>query len=141
ILRHGFVTAEQIADVVGVEIPLIAQSNDGNEGTDQPLRSPGTRHRHYAPNARVLIVDGPATPPKAKSTRPTTARNPVRGFIGLDGPEGPDLYHRIRICQNVDEYASELYSFFRACENDGIEEIHCAPVPPVGLGRALMDRL
>lgn len=131
ILRHGFVTAEQIADVVGVEVlQVFGADRSADVG---PARSPGTRHPHYAPSARIVLVDG-ARPPGRESA-------PLLGYIGLDGPVGPELYHRIRICRDASEYASELYAFFRACEDDGIEEIHCARVPAVGVGRAVMDRL
>jgi L-threonylcarbamoyladenylate synthase len=160
ILRHGFVTAEQIAAAVGVHPGLIVGSGDaevvvGVGDAEQSTRSPGTRHRHYAPNARVVIVDaatrtadfesredahGLAAPGlAAPATSPRS--NTRRGFIGLDAPDDPTLYQRIRICRSEEEYASELYSFFRACEGEGITEIHCASVPPAGIGRALMDRL
>lgn len=147
ILRHGSVTAEQIAAAVGVEPSAVMAS----ERTPWDESSPGTRHRHYAPRARVVIVDAASTTAAhtasaeqpadtASAEQPADAATRL-GFIGVNAPADPTPYQRIRICRSEEEYASELYTFFRVCEDDGITEIHCARVPPVGLGRALMDRL
>ena len=47
----------------------------------------------------------------------------------------------VRVCASVDEYARELFAFFRAADALGASSISCQSVPPIGLGLALMDRI
>jgi L-threonylcarbamoyladenylate synthase len=99
--------------------------------TDDALRrSPGTRHRHYAPQAQVCLVDAPsAAPPDAR-----------HAWIGLDMPAEPG-FGLVQPCTDVTHYAQVLFDFFRRCDAAGIAMVFCQRVPPTGLGRALMDRL
>ena len=56
LLRPGYVTAEQIAEVCG--------DCRVNEAVTKPLKageeaaSPGMKYKHYAPSARVILLDG-----------------------------------------------------------------------------------
>ncbi|MDR0821508.1 MAG: threonylcarbamoyl-AMP synthase [Oscillospiraceae bacterium] len=54
ILRPGAVTPEQLAEYGRVIIdPRVTEELDDGE-----VRSPGMKYRHYAPKAKVLLVDG-----------------------------------------------------------------------------------
>lgn len=48
ILRPGAVTAAMLADVTGLTVR--------SAETQEAMASPGSRHRHYAPHARVVLV-------------------------------------------------------------------------------------
>ena len=117
VLRPGSVSIEQIRAVVPSAV-LAADTSDS-------LRSPGLRHQHYSPAARVSI-GGPQP-------------GPDRAFIGLHDPGG--TFGIERLCSNIDEYAAALYEFFRECDRRGIAAIYCEPVPEEGIGIALMDRI
>ena len=39
---------------------------------------------------------------------------------------------------SLEQYAHELFDFFRHCDAAGLKLIFCQTVPPTGLGRALM---
>jgi L-threonylcarbamoyladenylate synthase len=133
ILRHGAITQEMIAQVCGSVLT-------GN--SEQLLRSPGTRHRHYQPQATVQIVDD------LGRLEPSPQRI---GMIGLCDPAAmrrQEVQLRsdfpqatIRYCASLDDYASNLFEFFRHCDTLGVVRIYCQQVPPLGLGRAIMDRL
>jgi len=124
VLRPGAVSVEALKRVIGpVEV-----SDD--EAEDAP-RSPGTKHRHYAPAAQVRLVDDPSEAP---------ARSDA-GYIGLAVPEGEEAFRACRVAPDVDTYAHDLFSFFRACDRDGCSVIYAQRVPAAGLGRALNDRL
>lgn len=125
VLRHGSISLDDLRLVTPD-----ARSAAGDELLAG--RSPGTRHRHYRPDARVVI--GPAD---------GTSRRAA--WIGLDPPANrdrdPDTYVHVRIVDDLDDYARSLFAFFRECEAMGIGVICCQPVEESGLGRALMDRL
>lgn len=122
LLRPGAVSLESLLTVV----PDISTAAGHTE------RSPGMRHRHYAPAAKVIIVSHP----KHCKAAPETA------YIGLTLPEvDQSMFGALQVCSGVEEYAQRLFAFFRLCEKRGLAHIYCQQVAPVGLGRALMDRI
>ena len=62
-------------------------------------------------------------------------------YLGLDAPATPHVFGLVCACETVEAYAHALFDFFRRCDTAGINTIYCQTVEPVGLGRALMDRL
>ena len=55
-LRPGGITAEQISGIVG---PIILdKAITASVSQDEVVKAPGMKYRHYAPDCRVLIVDG-----------------------------------------------------------------------------------
>ena len=124
VLRPGAVSLDALRAVVpGVQGP--AADDDG------PTHSPGTKHRHYAPSARVRLVDTPA------DAEPDAAH----AYIGLDTPADVDAFGKIQVCDSIETYAHDLFHFFRTSEAAGCTTIYCQTVPDAGLGQALMDRL
>lgn len=123
VLRAGVVTLEALRRVCPATVPLTRAS-------DLAARSPGTRHRHYAPRARVLPVQTGAEVPA-----------PDAAFIGLHTPAEPGRYALTQRCHSLQEYAYELFAFFRACDARSVSTIFCEIVPREGLGVALMDRI
>jgi L-threonylcarbamoyladenylate synthase len=89
------------------------------------------KYRHYAPKAKVALTPFP------QYTIPSDAS----AYIGLDAPLSPAAFRQILICKNVEEYAHELFRFFRECDKEEIETIYCQTVSEEGLGMALMDRI
>jgi L-threonylcarbamoyladenylate synthase len=63
----------------------------------------------------------------------------LSAFIGLQEPE--QEFDLLKICPSAEEYAHDVFAFFRACDAAGIETIYCETVEETGIGRALMDRL
>lgn len=123
VLRPGAVTLEELRAVV--PSTRAATERDRARG-----RSPGLRHRHYAPRARVALLDGAAWPAAARGA----------AYIGLRRPP-PGLFWLARRCRDARDYARELFHFFRACETARVRVIWCDALPARGLGAALMDRL
>lgn len=94
-------------------------------------RSPGTKHRHYAPSAQVRFV---ATPDEATP-------DASHAYIGLDLPPQAERFGRVHLAPSVEDYAHALFHFFRQSDAAGCTVIYCQQVPDEGLGRALMDRI
>jgi L-threonylcarbamoyladenylate synthase len=124
VLRSGAITLEMLRGVVPstrMHEPL----------ADEPARSPGMKHRHYAPRAKVVLVDEIEDAPRSDDT----------AFIGLRPPLFATGFGLVALAGGVEEYARVLFRFFRECDASGIRSICCERVPDKGLGRALMDRL
>jgi L-threonylcarbamoyladenylate synthase len=122
ILRFGSVSVEDLQTVVR-EIGLRQ-----DESLAAP-RSPGLRHKHYAPDATIVLVESPTEVPE----------NKYAAYIGITRPQnniGMEL-----VCASVKEYAHEVFAFFRDCDIAGIKTIYCQTVEETGIGTALMDRL
>lgn len=122
VLRQGVVTLEQLQNIIP-EAEMLKPADR------EEVRSPGLKHKHYAPKARVLIleqgelIDG-AVP---------------RAYIGISAPSWESEF--VRVVKNEAEYARELFEFLRECDRRNIKTIYCESVKTVGIGAALMDRI
>lgn len=124
VLRAGAVTLEQLQAVVSItrlEVP------DGSG----VVRSPGTHHRHYSPQARVSLIDDPRL----------ADDGPAAAYIGLDPSHPKQEFGLQYICTDLEDYAHELFLFFRMCDEAKMRVIYCQTISETGLGLALMDRL
>ena len=124
VLRPGAISVEALRDQIG-EVRAEEDESDGAP------RSPGTRHRHYAPRASVVLVSAPG-----EATAPSRA-----AYIGLEAPAAGQSFVRARTVETLDEYAAELFHFFREADREEVDVIYAQVVPEDGLGRALNDRL
>ncbi|MEP6923203.1 MAG: L-threonylcarbamoyladenylate synthase, partial [Pyrinomonadaceae bacterium] len=97
VLRVGAVTIEELQKIVP-ETRLAAKDSAG------AARSPGTRYKHYAPNAKVILVNSPAEISQTKNA----------AFIGLEKPL--QNFKLQKICSSVEDYAHSLFAFFRAAD-------------------------
>jgi L-threonylcarbamoyladenylate synthase len=123
-LRAGAVTLEELSKVA-------PQTKISGQADLAAPKSPGMKHRHYAPKAKVVLAPFP------QYTVPTN----YSAYIGLKAPSNAAGFDPILICISVEEYARELFNFFRECDEIGVEIIFCQTVDEEGLGLALMDRL
>ena len=122
VLRSGAVSLESLREIVPA---TLSHKPDQNE----TARSPGLKHKHYAPNARVVIVEAEFEFPGSGSG----------AFIGVARPIGsPEL---MQICVSAEDYARSVFAFFRECDKRNIETIYCQAIAEIGIGVALMDRL
>ena len=124
VLRPGAVSVEQLRDAVGVVDVADASETDA-------ARSPGTKHRHYAPAASVRLVQSPAAAEPGSDA----------AYIGLEAPVQPEAFRQCRVADDVAAYARDLFHFFRACDRADCSLIYAQVVAGEGLGRALNDRL
>ena len=122
VLRSGAITLEQLQQI---EPRTRLYKLTKNEIP----KSPGLKHRHYSPTAKVILVS-----PKSKVQSPKSS-----AFMGLNKPDFK--CKKIKICASVEEYAHSVFAFFRECDHENIETIYCEKVTENGIGLALMDRL
>jgi L-threonylcarbamoyladenylate synthase len=122
ILRPGSVTLEDVRQIV----PGVRSAID----VDLLARSPGTRFRHYAPDAAVILVDAPPPGPPDRAV-----------FIGMSAVDDPGAWLATFQPAGLSEYGTMLYRALREADRLGASSIICQRVEPVGIGVAIMDRL
>jgi L-threonylcarbamoyladenylate synthase len=123
VLRAGAVALEELQAVV-------PETQIYHAKTGEAVKSPGLKHRHYSPRARVILI---------RDSEFLIPNSGLRAFVGLSGRE--EKFDLVKICASVEDYAHDVFAFFRACDHAGIETIYCEPVEEKGIGAALMDRL
>jgi L-threonylcarbamoyladenylate synthase len=147
--RPGAVTAEQLRAAAGVEVEVFVAAKE--EGAPESLPSPGVGIRHYAPRARVVLVEGTEA----------AVRRAVDGVgkVGVMLPEGWELREsgseevrgsdknslnvvwRWGAWDRPEELAARLFAGLRELDAAGVERIVC-PMPEKGAVRdAIRDRL
>jgi L-threonylcarbamoyladenylate synthase len=115
ILRPGGIPTETVAELLGTSVAV----------TSGPSRAAGMVTSHYAPRARVHLVD-----------RPVDAKAAAERF----GAAGID----VRVVDGTGDlvrYARNLYTELREADADGCSDIIAVLPPPIGLGHAIRDRL
>lgn len=110
VLRPGGIPTEQIAELLG-----------GVAGASGPSRASGMLESHYAPEARVLLVD------TAESARELADAHP--GAMVIDHTD------------DLAAYARGLYAELRAADRSGAVVVVAVLPPAEGLGHAIRDRL
>lgn len=150
ILRPGSVTIEQLKK-------LDRLTRYGKH--TGKIKSPGQKYRHYSPKANVKIQMSNVKRETSNGKREMSnvkremsngrriidqkvksRRQNEEAFIGLNGKLAMG-YELVKICRTPEEYAKNLFSFFRQCDDAGIKSIYCEKVSEKGIGAAIMNRL
>jgi L-threonylcarbamoyladenylate synthase len=143
IYRPGAVTAEQIQAVAGaVEV---FRSGELAETPRAALPSPGVGLRHYAPRARLVLVEGELKELGARLGEAALGSVGERVGVMLPrevaAPDGAAAVFAWGRWAAPEEMARELYAGLRALDAQGCTVILC-PLPlEEGIGAAIRDRL
>ena len=159
VLRLGAISQEQIDAALAGEVGVGPAEDDALGRAPEPggapdpgggseasggaqggeVRAPGTLESHYAPVARVLLVD------PGLAGAPDLAEG-VEGVIGLVAAAGvvtPDGWTRLSAPTSAEEYARGLYAALRRADELGLAVV-VAVLPDVAggpLALAVRDRL
>jgi L-threonylcarbamoyladenylate synthase len=121
VLRSGAVSLEDLQRIVPETKIYQVKENEA-------VKSPGLKHRHYSPQARIVLISDFKFQISDRSA-----------YIGLHKPD--EKFELVKICASTEEYAREVFAFFRLCDHASIETIYCEIIKEKGIGVALMDRL
>ena len=139
VLRTGAISQQKIYD-------LVPQARPSSEAPS--IRSPGTKHPHYQPNARVIAVEPGARVEVSEGSfaycglRPLVAdRLSAHGALAdkLSNDELLELVEQ-QVYSSLEEFAADFYAFLRRCDRNGIANVLVELAPNRGLGEALRDR-
>jgi len=125
ILRPGFISIEDLQKVFP-EVKVYKPKN-----VNKP-KSPGMKYKHYAPKAKVILINSEEDLEKISYDKNKSA------FIGLMKIKG---LKKIKRVNDLRDYARNIFDFFRKCDEEKIKVIFCQSVPEKGLGLAIMNRL
>ncbi len=143
VLRPGGITLEELRAVLG-DVRILSSS-----ASEEAKRSPGTCYRHYAPRARVLLVEqgmveavleglsGKRVGVLVWGPHPSLPSPVRKGGRGAGG-EGLIV---IQMPQSLRAYARRLFAVLRELDAQGVDVIVVEKLEERGLGRAIMDRL
>ena len=149
IYRPGAITASQIQATAGaVEIfqpekPLASTSREA-------LPSPGVGLRHYAPRARLVLVEGTLAELPRRLLEAAAPYSQQRlglmlpadlASAGLPAKLGAIAVFPWGRWADSEELARDLYAGLRALDARGCTVILCPLPPAAGLGEAIRDRL
>lgn len=125
LLRPGGIAAEEIERVTG--LPLIRA-----EGPAAIIEAPGMLASHYAPAAAVRLNASHAEPGEAFirfGGRPVAGEEKAAAVLDLS-PSG-----------DLAQAAANLFDYLKRADASGAKRIAVGPIPNVGLGEAINDRL
>jgi L-threonylcarbamoyladenylate synthase len=146
ILRPGGTPYEVLKRILRrVELHPVAVAE--KELAVDKVRSPGMKHKHYAPDADVIVVEGELSSVvvKVKELVGFYVRKDRRvGVLATDETAG---YYRADVVKSLGSrkdlavIAKNLFRLLREFDLEGVDVIIAEGVPTEGLGLAVMNRL
>jgi L-threonylcarbamoyladenylate synthase len=146
LLRPGGTSLEALQKAVG-EVKLHPFITAEAELPPEKTRSPGMRHKHYAPKTQVILIEGvvPAVMGKIKElTSACWMENKRVGVLATDETAWAyeaDVVKSMGSRRNVDSMAANLFRLLREFDAENVDLIIAEGVPTEGLGLAVMNRL
>lgn len=146
VYRPGAVTTEQIEEIAG-PVEIFKGDRELSDEPKEALPSPGVGLRHYAPKARLVLIEAPGHQLSARLADAAGSLTDEKlGVMLPDGVAPPPGIAAERVFAwgrwNVaEELAQRLYAGLRALDAAGCSVILC-PLPSTeGVGAAIRDRL
>jgi L-threonylcarbamoyladenylate synthase len=140
IYRPGGITREQIEAVIG---PVHVAEHEINDEEPQSLESPGLGIRHYAPKAKVVLVESEDELSEVAMT--ILQHGQKLGLMlpsnWLQGLQCEATVFDWGTWEKPEELAQRLYAGLRWLDEQQVEITLCPLPPAVGLGAAIRDRL
>ena len=139
VLRPGFVTPEQLAEIaenVTVDPAVLAKVS-----ADTVVRSPGMKYRHYAPNARVTLVQGGQTE-FLQYMRARTGEGVLALVFDSDASACEAENIPYRAYGDTDEQrAAAFFAALRDADAAGVKHLYVRAPRTDGVGLAVYNRL
>jgi len=130
ILRPGGIAREILEEALNVSVPV---RQDGG------VRSPGQHPTHYAPRARVILVQETEVIVQVKGLLASGCRVAVMSAHPIDAL--PLCVIRIPLPATLSEMARQLYAKLRSADAMNVDVLVAVPPHTSGLGLAIADRL
>jgi L-threonylcarbamoyladenylate synthase len=135
ILRIGGLIREDIEKEIGETRRTSAQ--------EMLRRSPGTRHRHYAPKAHVFLI--PKNDREAFVAQLNKMKDEGKKVGAITYSENINVidatkFHLI-LSSSIESYAKNIFRALRELDNLNVDCMLVESVEEKGIGAAIMDRL
>jgi L-threonylcarbamoyladenylate synthase len=148
IYRPGVISLEEIR-AVGVDVVMFREVAAKNAGEPASLPSPGVGLRHYAPRAKLILIDGHGEAQIAafgRALEQAQQNGAVPGLMLPDAFESAANGSRAIIYywgkwSDAEELAQRLFAGLRSLDKEGATVIVCPLPTAAGIGMAIRDRL
>ncbi len=144
ILRPGAITAEMMKPIIGdVDIDETVLGNESN----QAPKAPGMKYRHYAPKAKLVIVEGNIKE-EVLAIRQLCYEMIRKGKkVGVIATSETVCYYTNGVIKNIGSRENEktiarnLYGVLREFDEEDVDMIYSESFAVSGIGNAIMNRL
>lgn len=137
ILRPGFITKEDIENVVG---KCMVSENVLNQISDKSkAESPGMLYKHYAPKTKCLLIYANNLDDLKELIRENQTNKTI--ILGSSKLKDINSYKFINYGDTLEDISHNIFSKLRECDNYNADLIIIEGVEKVGLGLAIMNRL
>jgi len=134
--RPGAVTAEQLTAVTGVAVEVFVLASEAQPAS---MPSPGVGIRHYAPRARLVLVEGTSEALQAAIASEAASVGVLlpQGWLA----DGEVVVENWGSWDDPEALAAGLFAGLRSLDDSGVSVIVC-PLPDAGgIRDAIRDRL
>ncbi len=146
ILRPGYITAEQLAEVLG-EVRFDEAVLKRSPSENIVAKAPGMKYRHYAPKAPLYIVEG-RSEEVIRYINTEAVKNAAEGKLtGILATEETKknytggMVFSVGMRENAETIAAGLFDTLRSFDETGVGVIYSESFADNPLGTAIMNRL
>jgi L-threonylcarbamoyladenylate synthase len=146
ILRPGGTSFEALKKILGdVKLHPFVQAEE--ELPLEKIRSPGMKHRHYAPNAEVILVEGAIAAVTSKIKELSEFYRLKGAKVGILATDETQAAYKADVVRslgsrfNLAVVAQNLFRLLREVDAENVDVIIAEGVSSEGVGLAIMNRL
>jgi L-threonylcarbamoyladenylate synthase len=146
LLRPGGTPFEALKKVLcDMKLHVFVQAEQ--ELTLQEIRSPGMKHKHYAPKAEVILIEGNAPGVIAKVKELSDSFKHKGQKVGILATNETQTAYKADVIKslgsrsNLESVAQNLFRLLREVDAENVDVIIAEGVSSDGLGLAVMNRL
>lgn len=144
ILRPGAITADMFEEVIG---PVsVDETILGTESKKAP-KAPGMKYRHYAPKAKLMIVEGDLKEEIFAIRQLAYSAHREGKDVGVIATGETLPFYNYGIIKNIGTRENEktiarnLYRILREFDEEDVDVIYSESFAMQGIGKAIMNRL
>lgn len=146
ILRPGGIPYEDIKAFIG-DVTLHPAAIANRDYMVDEVRSPGMKYKHYAPRAKLIVVEGETIAVINKINELASIYAGKGLKVGILSTDETSHKYDIGVVKslgsrsNLAEIARSMFKLLRDFDREGVDVILAEGVPSTGLGLAVMNRL
>lgn len=144
ILRPGAITADMFEEVIG---PVSIDETILGSESEKPPKAPGMKYRHYAPKARLAIVEGDLREEILAIRQLAYAASREGKKVGIIATDETLPFYKYGLVKNIGTRENEktiarnLYRILREFDEEDVDTIYSESFAMQGIGKAIMNRL
>jgi L-threonylcarbamoyladenylate synthase len=144
VLRPGAITVPMLEEVIGqVQVDQVILHPESKVAP----KAPGMKYRHYAPKAKLCIVEGTLGQEVLAIRQLAYAAHRKGKQVGILATAETEVFYTHGLVKNIGSRENErsiarnLYGVLRAFDEEEITEIYSESFALKGMGTAIMNRL